>query len=260
MSDIKRVAIAQISAKKWDLDYNAKKVISIIKQNKDADIVVFPELILQGHHHEIHKKAADSSVDVGVLEKIEEVCNDYETSTVVGGLEVVNGKHYNCAFYIDGNKVERYIKSHVHWTEEFTPGNRLECFDSTLGKMGVLICFDIAFPEVGRSLALMGAKVFVAIAVIPWKFDRKYVIRRLQGMAIDNQVFIIYANKWKKGKFNGYSCIIDPRGRVVKKMKDKQGVLRAKIDLDEIDKWREEEKIFENRRPELYSKITSRKL
>jgi len=255
MADIKRIAIAQISAKPADLDYNTRKVIRIIRENRTADLVVFPELILQGHHHRIHKEFTVSSVDVGTLEKIQEVCNEYNTSTVVGGLEVVGNKHYNCAFYIDGERIDRYMKTHVHWTEDFSPGKKLGCFDSNIGRIGILICFDIAFPEVGRSLALMGAKVFVAIAVIPWDFNRDYVLRRLQGMAINNQVFVIYANKWKKGKYNGASCVIDPHGKIRKKMPDKQGVLRSEIKLDEIDEWRRTEKIFENRRPELYGEI-----
>ncbi|MBN2517782.1 MAG: carbon-nitrogen hydrolase family protein [Candidatus Altiarchaeota archaeon] len=255
MPDIKKIAIAQTSAKPKDLDYNTGKVIRIIRENKDADLILFPELVLQGHHHKPSKEYDSQSIDVGTLERIQEVCKECMAATVVGALEVIEGKHYNCAFYIDENKVDRYIKTHVHWTEEFTPGDQLRCINTRIGKLGMLICFDSAFTEMGRCLALMGAKVFAVIGVVPTEFNEKYMTRRLQAMATDNQVFVLYANKWKKDVYNGGSCIIGPRGSIIKQLGDGEGILRAEIDMDDVDSWREEEKIYRCRRPELYGKI-----
>jgi omega-amidase len=255
MPDIKKVAIAQISAKAGDLDYNLKKVMHIIRKNADADIVLFPELILQGHHHKPSKEYYSQSVDVGTLEKIQEVCKDCDAAAVVGGLEIVEGNHYNCAFYIDENKIDRYIKTHVHWTEQFTPGDQLRCINTRMGKLGMMICFDSAYPEVGRCLALMGARIFAVIGAVPSAFNEKYMTNRLKALATNNQAFVLYANKWKRGKFNGGSCIIDPHGRILRKLGDRQGILRGKIDMDVAESWRNEEKIYQYRRPELYGRI-----
>lgn len=258
MADRRRVAIAQISAKQGDLDYNTKKVIRLIRKNRDADLLLFPELILQGHHHKPSPVYSSQSVDVGTLERIQEVCKEVDAAVVVGALEVINEKHYNCAFYIDENKIDRYIKTHVHWTEHFTPGDQLRCIDTRMGKLGMLICFDTAFTEVSRCLALMGARIFAVIGVVPKEFNTKYMIRRLQSIATNNQVWVLYANKWKRGKYNGGSCVIDPRGNIIEQLGDRQDVLRAEIDMDEVEQWREEEKIYQCRRPELYGRIVER--
>ncbi len=255
MADVKRVAIAQISARKADLDYNTLQVIRIIKEHGDADLLVFPELMLQGHHHKPRKEYTSQSIDIGTLEKLQEVCKDYDAAIVVGGLEVLNGNHYNTAFYIDENKIDRYIKTHVHWTEEFTPGDELRCIDTRIGKLGMLICFDTAFTEVSRCLALMGARIFAVPAVVPNEFNHDYMIRRLQSIATSNQVWVLYANKFKRGKYAGGSCIINPKGDIIEQLVGKQGIIRAKIDMDEVDEWREEEKIYQCRRPDLYWEI-----
>ena len=258
MGDVKKVGIAQISAKANDLDYNTRKVIRILEENKDRDIIVFPELILQGHHHNRKNRESESSIDVGTLELIQEACTRHDAAVVVGALEVVEDKHYNCAFYIDENKIDRYIKTHVHWTEDFTPGHQLRCINTRMGKLGMLVCYDSAFTEIGRCLALMGAQIFAVIGVVPTEFNQKYMIRRLQAMAVNNQVYVLYANKWKKDKYNGGSCIIDPRGKVLGQLGDKEGVLNMEIDMHEVISWREEEKIYPYRRPELYHKLVEK--
>lgn len=254
MPNVKKIAIAQVSAKPKDLDYNTKKVIRIIKKHHDADLLLFPELMLQGHHHRPSEYAVQS-VGVGTLEAIQEVCKDCNAAAVVGALEIVEGKYYNCAFYIDENKIDRYIKTHVHWTEHFTPGDQLRCIDTRIGRLGMMICFDSAFTEIGRCLALMGAKVFAVIGVVPTDFNQKYMTRRLQAMATDNQVFVLYANKWKTGEYNGGSCVVGPRGGIIKQLGEREGILRAEIDLAEVDSWRGEERIYQCRRPELYGRI-----
>jgi predicted amidohydrolase len=255
MADKKKIAIAQISAKPGDLDYNTEKVIGIIKKHGDADLLLFPELILQGHHHKPDSRYSSQSIDVGTLERLQEVCKDMDAAIVVGALQVVEGKHYNCAFYIDENKIDRYIKTHVHWTEKFTAGDQLRCIDTRVGKLGMLICFDTAFTEVSRCLALMGAKIFAVPAVVPNDFNQEYMIPRLQAIATNNQVWVLYANKFKRGHYAGGSCIINPRGDIIEQLYGKQGVIRAEIDMDEVNEWRNEEKIYQCRRPELYGKL-----
>lgn len=252
------IAIAQISAKPRDLDYNTRKVIGTIRKNPDVDLLVFPELILQGHHHKATLEYNKESIDVGTLEQIQEVCKECEMAVIVGALQVIGKKRYNCAFYIDENKIDRYIKTHVHWTEDFTPGDELRCIETRIGKLGMLICFDSAFTEIGRCLGLMGAKTFVVIGVVPAQFNEQYMSDRLKALATNNQVYVLYANKWKRGKYNGGSCIIDPRGRIIKQLGDEEGILKGTIDLSEVDSWREEEKIYQCRRPELYKKIVEK--
>ena len=130
----------------------------------------------------------------------------------------------------------------------------MKLFDTPLGKIGVTICFDAAFPEVWRVLALRGAAIIVNISAVPKSFPPRYMLRRLQGAAINNQVFVVFANR-PGDYFSGHSAVFDPRGEIVAQAGEEEVVIRAEIDLGEMRRWREEELIYPNRRPLLYRDI-----
>ena len=90
-------------------------------------------------------------------------------------------RFYNMATYIDKNVTIVTSKTHVHWTEHFLPGRELKVFDSPFGKIGITICFDSAFSEVWRVLALKGADVVVNISAVPKEFPVEYMRRRFRS-------------------------------------------------------------------------------
>ena len=253
-----RICIAQINYLKDDTGRHLERLRRIISENRDYDLIVFPELILHGHpsaerpegllYRKIKAHHASVSCDMYDFVKGE------GARVIIGEVRRQREKYFNVATYIGDDTVESYAKTHVHWTENFVPGRRLMVFDTPLGKIGITICFDAAFPEVWRTLALKGADIIVNISAVPKSFPVRYMARRLQGAAIDNQVFVIYANR--PGEyFSGYSAVLDPRGDTVAQAGEDETVIRAEIDLDEIGRWRDEEIIYPNRRPLLYREI-----
>ncbi|MGH7256326.1 MAG: carbon-nitrogen hydrolase family protein, partial [Nitrospirales bacterium] len=158
---------------------------------------------------------------------------------------------YNSAVYIDRGRIDRYHKTHVHWTEIFDAGDTFPVFGKGLDTTGILICYDMAFPEAARVLALGGARIIAVIAAVPKSFDERYVRRRLASMALDNQVYVVFANRAGRD-YNGHSMVLDPSGDVIAWAGEKEEVLRTEIDFEFLEHWRKEEAIFSQRRPELY--------
>lgn len=263
----KKVTIAQISIRENEAEENAAKIRRIIEENRETDLIVFPELVLQGHRmstaprHEMIE-ALEGKGPSYVLEdetrslneEIHDFAKQRRTNVIFGEMDYLDGHVYNLAVYVGRHRIEKYAKTHVHWTENFTPGTELKTFESSIGRIGVLICFDTAFPEAARVLALRGARTIVAISAIPEAFDIEYELIRLRAIAHNNQVYVIFANRAGEG-FSGGSCIIDPRGMLESSLGEAEEVSTAELDLSLVDIWRQEESIYPHRRPALYREL-----
>ncbi len=152
---------------------------------------------------------------------------------VVAGIYERDGSLlYNTALLIDrqGNVAGKYRKTHLPQTEVnggLTPGTAYPVFRTDFGTIGIEICYDNAFPEVARSLAMQGAEI---ILLPIWGDLRAHesawdVIAR--SRAIDNGVYFvasIYSNR--------RSLIINPNGRILADTGGNQGLVTAQIDLD----------------------------
>ncbi|MEJ2697517.1 MAG: carbon-nitrogen hydrolase family protein [Candidatus Sulfobium sp.] len=256
-----RICVAQINYLKDDSDTHIERIKSIISEHATADLIVFPELILHGH--------PSAETPEGLLYRKMKIHHTFVSEDMYGfirraGARVIMGelrrqreKYFNVATYVDSETVQSYTKTHVHWSENFVPGRRLTIFDTPLGKVGITICFDAAFSEVWRVLALNGADIIVNISAVPRSFPVKYMWRRLQGAALNNEVFVVYANR-PGDFFSGYSAVVNPQGDIVVHADDEEAVIQAEIDLDDIQSWREEEVIYPNRRPLLYREIVKK--
>ncbi|MDY6836347.1 MAG: carbon-nitrogen hydrolase family protein [Thermodesulfobacteriota bacterium] len=257
----KRVCVAQINFNSENILRHLAKIESIVKEHRTADLIVFPELILHGHpsiekpEGFLHRRM--KTVYKSISQDLYQVVKDNGARVIIGESRRRGERYYNVATYVDGDTVDRYTKTHVHWTENFMPGRKLKVFDSPWGKIGITICFDAAFSEVWRVLALKGADVIVNISAVPKTFSKDYMWRRFSGAAIFNQTHIIYANR-PGPFFSGYSAIFDPKGNTICKGGRKETIIETEIDLKEVDRWREEEKLYPYRRPLLYREIVNR--
>lgn len=258
------VCIAQVSYR-GSVERHIDGLKKIIRQNRTSDLIVFPELILHGHPsierpegllyrkvRHYYRTIKDRSDDLFQYIK------DMNARVIIGELKGKPGQFYNAATYVDRKTIDSYLKTHVHWTEKFIAGNKINVFQSPFGKLGINICFDGAFPEVWRVAALQGAPVIVNISAVPQSFPIDYMWLRMKSAALNNQVFVIYANR-PGAYFSGHSAIFSPRGEAIISAKTKARILKTEIDLNEVKTWRKEERIYRNRRPRLYRDISQRK-
>jgi len=255
------VCIAQINYR-GNVERHIDGLKKIIQQNSASDLIVFPELILHGHPSMerpdglLYRKVRQYYLTVkDRSHDLFQYIRDMNARVIIGELKGKPGRFYNAATYIDRKNTESYLKTHVHWTEKFIPGNKINVFTSPFGKIGINICFDAAFPEVWQVAALQGATLIVNISAVPRTFPVDYMWLRMKSAALNNQVFVIYANR-PGSYFGGHSAVFSPRGDTVISAKTKVNILKAEIDLDEVKSWRKEERIYRNRRPRLYRKIT----
>jgi predicted amidohydrolase len=255
------VTIAQINFLEGDVSGHIGRIKNIISLNKSSDIIIFPELILHGHPStevsegmlyrrikNFYKSVRDKSAD------IYSYVRNINARVIFGELREKSGNFYNVATYADRKGVQHYSKTHIHWTENFTPGNDLKIVQTPFGPIGLMICFDSAFLESWRVLALKGAKVIVNISAVPKAFPVEYMWRRCMGAALYNQIFVIYVNR-PAYDFSGHSAIFNPRGDIIMNAGENETVISSEIELDEVEQWRTTEKIYENRRPLLYRDI-----
>jgi predicted amidohydrolase len=254
----KLITLAQINFDAQGFQSHIERIKAIIAAHRSSDLIVFPELILHGHpsrerpegflFRRIEGRERHLSEDMAAYVR------EMDARIIIGEIRRKGEMFYNLATYMDYATVQSYAKVHVHWTEQFVPGRDFPVLSTPAGRLGMTICFDSAFCEIGRVLALRGAQVLVNISAVPKSFPEKYMRRRLAALALNNQLFVVYVNR-PGPFFSGASAVFDPRGDILAHAGEGEEVFQVEIDLEEIRSWREEEDIYGHRRPLLYREI-----
>ena len=224
----------------------------------DPDIILLPELWSSGYDYENLTRMATSTPFI--LEQMALTAQNF--NTYIGGSLVEAEKHhfYNTFFMFNpsGRQIAAYRKIHLFSLMEedkyFTAGQNLCLIDIYGRPVGLMICYDIRFPELSRSLTLKGAELLLICA--QWPEPRVDHWRTLlKARAIENQCYVAACNRIGKGienHFPGHSAIYDPWGEPALIAPPRQGVFSATIDLAKIEQTRNTIACFKDRRPEIY--------
>ena len=258
----KLITLAQISCDAQGFQSHIERIKAVIAQYRASDLIVFPELILHGHPSRERPEGFLFRRSEGRERRLSEDMAAYvrelDARIIIGEIRRKGDTFYNLATYMDYATVQSYAKVHVHWTEQFVPGRDFPVLSTPAGRLGMTVCFDSAFCEIGRVLALRGAQIIVNIAAVPKSFPVKYMRRRLAALALNNQLFVVYVNR-PGPFFSGSSAVFDPHGDILAHAGEGEEVLHVEIDLEVIRSWREEEDIYGRRRPLLYREIGAEK-
>jgi len=237
-----RLALAQVKSEFGDTQSNLKKAQEIIVQasKEKTNIICFPELFYGGYYlkrADMHKVAEDQHGEfVTQMRDLAKKHNIYIISGYAESTEVI-GQVYNSAIFIDnlGNIIGNTRKIYL-WGKEklqFKSGNTYPVYDTPLGKIGILICYDNEYPEPARIMALKGAELIFVPAVWSESAENRWDIQ-LSANAMFNLMFTAGANTIGEG-ICGKSQIFGPNGLLIKKAsKDKEEILICDIDLDNI--------------------------
>lgn len=264
-----KIGLLQMESKIKDVEYNIKKAGELIKKAKEkgADIVCLPELFATGYNLEILK---EDGVKLGVeyYKEITEKMSMYarENSLYLiapyGEVRELPGVLYNSAVFFDrkGEKIGSFAKSHLWALERFyyKEGSEYPVFDTDIGKIGIIICYDAGFPEAARTLCLKGAEIIFIPAA--WRIlDEDMWDLNISQRALENTLFTVGVNRTGfEGDLHlfGKSKVCNPRGTVIHEMpKDKECVDVVEIDLDELIKFRNQIPYLKDRRPMIYDKL-----
>ena len=225
-----------------DINSNIAYAKAILEKSaaQNFDLVVFPEMFLTGYMVAANTKSIAISSDSKVLEDLQSTCAANKIACVFGFPRKEDENIYNSACFIDKNGTIAgiYDKTHLFGDEKlyFSFGNQLNVFDTSLGKISLLICYDIEFPEAARSLAKSGAEMIVCISANMKPYDdlhKTCIISR----AIENSLPIVYCNY--SGKDNnflyvGQSNIIHSNGKSECKFSKRKKTLDGTLNIPEI--------------------------
>ncbi len=259
-----RVGLLQTKPKFGQKDENLKSVVEKLRQT-DAELIVLPELFDTGYGFDSRKRVFElaSPIPEGeTIKKLRELSRDKDMAIIAGIAERDGDILYNSAVAItpDG-KVEVYRKFHLFYKEKefFSPGNLpLKIIDFRGAKIGMMICFDWIFPEVARSLSLMGADIICHPANLVLPYCQNAMITR----CLENRVFSITCNRIGEEevggelyRFTGMSRIISPEGEILaESSKIKEEIIIVDIDFMAAENKRitSMNDLFEDRRPDYY--------
>ena len=196
-----------------------------------------------------------TKVRIGALAK------QHQVNIVAGSVSNVrNGKMFNTAMVFDrsGACIASYDKAHLFSpmgeNDYYTPGDHLCTFSLDGIRCGLVICYDIRFPELVRSLALQGIDVLFMVS--QWPKERIGHLRSLTtARAIENQIFVICCNSCGiagKTVYGGNSAAIDPLGETLTLAGETESIVSASLNMQTLDKIRSSIPVFRDRRPELY--------
>lgn len=222
-----------------------------------VQLVVLPEMWGTGFAYKDLNSLAERTGDL--VEELAALSAEYGM-VIVGSLpEPHDEKVFNTAFVLDNGKVRgKYRKIHLFSLMQedraFDSGSAWLLTDTTVGRIGVFICYDLRFPELARRLAVEGAEILVVPGEWP-KPRQEHWRTLLRARAIENQLFVVAANCCGvvgKLDFFGMSMIIDPKGESLAEAGYEPANITALLDMEAMAAWRQQIPCFNDRKPECY--------
>jgi predicted amidohydrolase len=265
-----KIALAQISCRQGDKKANLQKMEEYARKAKEqnAELVVFPELSLTGYIvrdeiYELAEKIPGPSIDF-----MEKLAEEIEVHIIFGMPELsekTEATVYNSAVLIGprgliGRYRKIYLPNHSVFEEKryFRPGYQVGTFETELGKIGLIICYDIFFPEVSRLARLEGAKLIVCISASP-AIRRTFFETLTAARAIENAAFLAYVNLVgiEDGlQFWGGSRLIGPNGNIITRAAyDEEKLVVSEVDYADIKPVEIFAPTLKDLRPEIFEKI-----
>jgi predicted amidohydrolase len=242
-------------------------MISIIQRicsEQPTDLIVFPELAVSGHECGINFTRLAERVTGHAVSYLAGKAAEFSVHLAFGLpiKERVESILYNAVVFIgpDGELLGDYRKLHLRGEERlaFRAGYRLPVFETQFGPIGIMAGWDLAFPEVARSLTLDGAELILVAgawevaAMDEW---HAYTVAR----ACENAVYIAAAGRVgvePSYSFGGGSVLVGPRGQRHTVLEGAvEGFAVATVDLDEVRRVREETQLLQCRQPAAYRSL-----
>ncbi len=286
-----KVALIQMTMSE-DTNNNLSKAISWIEKAADegGEVICLPELFSSQYFcqkEDIKFFNLAESIPGKTTKAIGEIARKRKVVIVVPLFEKrAPGIYHNSLVVIDntGGIIGLYRKMHIpddpafYEKFYFTPGDLgFKAFETSVGKIGTLICWDQWFPEAARITAMMGASILFYPTAIGWhpheksehgkaQFESWQTIQK--GHAVANGIYVAAVNRVGLEKLNeesdgiefwGSSFIADPQGIIIAQASaGKEEIIFADVDLSRIECVRQNWPFFRDRRTDAYDKISKR--
>lgn len=261
------VALAQISPRLGEVDENVREMCRLVEDvslQRKVDLFVFPELSTTGYECGVRFADLAERVTEATVAALSQYAAEHNTHIAFGFAErqKVESVIYSAAVLVDpeGKLAADYQKVHLKGEQRliFRPGYKYTVAETRLGAIGLLVGWDLAFPEAARSLALDGAEIICVCGA--WETPYAHEWRSLGfARAYENAVYIAACNRTGQEPtytFFGESWLVGPRGAVHARLEgDEPGVAIATIDLDLVHRAQEETQLLQARQPRSYRQV-----
>ena len=237
---------------------------------ENPDFVILPEMFCCPYQTENFPVYAEKEGGPS-WQAMSDYARKYHIYLIAGSMPEADdvGKVYNTSYIFDrdGKQIGKHRKAHLfdinvkngqHFKESdtLTSGDHATVFDTEFGKMGVMICYDIRFPEFARTMVLDGARMIFVPAAFNMTTGPAHWELTFRARALDNQIYMLGcapARDTQAGYISwGHSIVTDPWGKVMKQLDEKEGILIEEIDLDREDQIREQLPLLKHRKSEMY--------
>lgn len=258
-----KVTCLQMDMKLGCPDENFAKAERMIRQamSEQPDVLVLPETWNTGFFPKEELAALSDRDGQRVKAEIGALAKEYRVNIVAGSVSNLrDGKVYNTAMVFDrtGQCIASYDKTHLFTPmgedDYFTPGDHLCRFQLDGVQCGIIICYDVRFPELTRSLTVPGLDVLFVVS--QWPKVRTFHLRTLTtARAIENQMFVVCCNSCGTAGetvYGGNSAIIDPWGELLAAAGEQEQQLTVQCALETLTQIRNTIPVFRDRRPALY--------
>jgi len=265
-----KAAVVQFKAS-TDKQTNLEKIISYIQKaaSKNAKLCAFPEFMMfYTNSKQTSKQLASlaETINGNFVTTIAQAAKENRIQVIGSFYEKSRKKDrvYDTSFIIDnsGKVISTYRKIHLYDALGFKESDKIisgskitKPVNTTLGKTGMMICYDLRFPEMARSLAASGSEILVApSAWVKGNMKEEHWITINKTRAIENGCYVI-APAQVGNIYCGRSLVVDPYGKILLDMKKKQGVGFVDIDLNKVKQTRKILPLLKNRRTDIYSTL-----
>ena len=181
-----------------------------------------------------------------------------------------DGKVYNTAYVFDrtGRQAAKHRKMHLFdidvrggqrfmESETLSPGSAVTVFDTEFGPVGLCVCYDFRFPELGRLMAVHGARLVLVPAAFNPTTGPAHWELMFRSQAMYNQFFAAGTapalDRTAGYRSWGHTVVTDPWGGVVAQLDDAEGFMFTELDLTRTDAVREQLPLLRHRRTDVYT-------
>jgi len=260
-----------------DKEENLQKATDMITKGMKTyqpDIIILPEMFNTPYDNRYFPKFSEVYPGKST-DRIQALAKEHQVIIITGSVpekEESSNRVYNTTYVFDqqGALIGKHRKVHLFdidvpgkitfkESDTLSPGEEITVVDTKFGKIGIGICYDVRFPEIFQIMEAKGAK----LAVVPGAFNLTtgpaHWELLMRSRALDNQLYIAAVSPARNPEASyhayGHSMIVDPWGRILTELDEKEGFVFRELDLDYQKQVRRELPTRKNRRKDLYDTI-----
>jgi len=235
------VVSAQFDPHIFDIDYNLNKMEALCAAaGEDCDLIVFPEAALTGYCFASARETREGAIERNgpEMQRLRRVAAERSCSLVFGAVERAGERLYNTVFFLEPDgTLFSYYKSHLPFlgVDRFVSAGELPAavFDTRFGKIGLIVCYELRFPEAARIAALRGARLILQPTNLP-AGGESHPDFLTRARACENRVHFVSCNRCGTERgfhFIGRSQIVDYNGAVLAECGEGESLISKRLDL-----------------------------